>query len=68
MYFLVYLGVECKEGSVRLFGNTEPNEGRVKVCLSGQWGVVCHDGWDHNDAKVVCRQLGFSDVGKKGKC
>ena len=33
------------------------------MCFNNTYGSVCHDLWNEPDARVVCRQLGFSDGG-----
>jgi hypothetical protein len=63
LFALTYNVNGCDNGEIRLRGGKKDTEGRVEVCGQGNWGTVCDDYWDANDAKVACRQLGFSTKG-----
>lgn len=60
-FSLLYTG--CNRWDIRLAEGRNPLEGRVEICLNDVWATVCNQYWDNTDARVVCRQIGFSTAG-----
>ena len=60
------LNTACVKGDIRLvpYNSYNAHSGRVEVCKDGRWGTICSDSFDGEDARVVCKQLGYSQHGK----
>ena len=56
--------VKCSNGSIRLTNGGQNNEGRVEICTDGIWMTTDTNYWNYNNAKIVCRQLGYHDTCK----
>ncbi|VDI02394.1 Hypothetical predicted protein [Mytilus galloprovincialis] len=58
--FMIIFARITSKGDIRLVGGSSRLQGRLEIFDRGIWGTVCNDGFDYNDASVVCRQLGSS--------
>ncbi|XP_043944479.1 scavenger receptor cysteine-rich type 1 protein M130-like [Protopterus annectens] len=45
--------------ATRIFNGTSPSAGRVEVFFNNNWYPVSTEGWDINDANVVCQSQGY---------
>ena len=56
----------CSNGDIRLVGGMRKDsqnrslEGRLEYCYEEQWGTVCDSNFDNFDARVICKEAGFS--------
>ncbi|CAI8020958.1 Neurotrypsin [Geodia barretti] len=57
--FLVAAEPCSTDGQVRLADGLTANEGRVEICLDGEWGTICDHHWGSSEARIVCQQLGL---------
>ncbi|XP_071819842.1 scavenger receptor cysteine-rich domain-containing group B protein-like isoform X2 [Apostichopus japonicus] len=54
------------EGSLKLVDGYSVYSGRIEIYHNGEWGTICDDDWDEDDAHVACRQLGYPTVDSYG--
>ena len=68
LYLTSYSGTVCHDGEVRLRNGNHRHEGRIEICFNETWGTICNGinsySWNHSQADIVCKQLGYSQAGK----
>ena len=58
------IGNDIKEGDIRLVDGSYLWQGLVEIFLDGIWGTINRVGAYSNEARVVCRQLGYNTYSK----
>lgn len=49
---------------VRLVGGSNSSEGRVEIRVNGRWESICATNFSTDDARVICRVLGYAKARK----
>ena len=48
------------DDDLRLRGGATHNEGRLEIFHDHEWGTICDDFFGRRDAKVACKQMGYT--------
>ena len=54
---------------MRLVNGSISSIGRVEICSYDAngglvWGTLCHRHWNNTDTRIVCHELGYTELGK----
>ena len=60
---LTVTNTNCTDYDIKLVNNSISNEGKLMMCINGVWGVFCYNSITTNDAKVICKHLGYPSAG-----
>ena len=52
----------CTTGKIRIAYGSTPNQGLFQKCVNGVWQAQCRSGWSCTQARVACRQLGYTGL------
>uniref|UniRef100_K1RT07 Lysyl oxidase-like protein 2 n=1 Tax=Magallana gigas TaxID=29159 RepID=K1RT07_MAGGI len=61
--YFAALNFSIKIKHIRLVNGNTTSMGRIEVVTNGVWSTICDSNWDHDDATVVCKQLGLGKYG-----
>ena len=57
----------CDEGELLLNNTNGLTDGDLMVCESGEFVGICSSGFNMQESRAACRQLGFVDGSECGK-
>lgn len=59
---MLYFSSITTDSRISLAGGSNEGQGTLQVYHENQWGTICDDNFDVNDAKVICKMIGHHSL------